>query len=84
MACGVNAPAHQGQLLASLSSLQLIKVLSEAYTENMAPASVTINGYTGKEEVEGFSSRKLNPQDDVHFDPSLAPRRYQIKGASLF
>jgi len=45
----------------------------------MAPAAVIVNGH-GKEEVEGFSSRKLNPQDDVHFDPSLAPPRYQIKG----
>lgn len=48
----------------------------------MAPAAVTVNGH-GREEVEGFSSRKLNPQHDVHFDPALAPPKYQIKGKSI-
>jgi len=48
----------------------------------MAPAAVTVNGH-GQEEVEGFSSRKLNPQHDVHFDPALAPPKYQIKGKSI-
>jgi len=49
----------------------------------MAPAAVSVNGH-GREEVEGFSSRKLNPQHDVHFDPALAPPRYQIKGVYLY
>ncbi|MCJ1306339.1 hypothetical protein MMC08_009159, partial [Hypocenomyce scalaris] len=32
--------------------------------------------------ADGFSSRNLNPQDDVHFDPSLQPPDYKIAGTS--
>ena len=32
--------------------------------------------------ADGFSSRNLNPQDDVHFDPSLQPQDYKIAGTS--
>ena len=48
----------------------------------MAPG-ILVNGDTGA--GNGFSSprssgRKLNPQDDIHFDPKLKPKTYHIEG----
>lgn len=37
----------------------------------------------GEMKPNGFeSSRKTFPHEDVHFDPSLRPKNYQIKGTS--
>lgn len=59
----------------------------------MAPSAVNeqdvvVNGVNGHATGENGFTRHgsyanvdtLNPQDHVHFDPSLKPKKYQIKG----
>jgi hypothetical protein len=33
--------------------------------------------------INGHTERKLGVYDDVHFDPKLQPKNYQIKGRHL-
>lgn len=48
----------------------------------MAPG-ILVNGDGGSNnglDSRRSSGRKLNPQDDLHFDPKLKPRTYHMEG----
>ena len=34
--------------------------------------------------INGHAERKLGVYDDVHFDPKLTPKKYQMKGKYCF
>lgn len=51
----------------------------------MAPG-VLVNGIHDDHTpngVNGHTERKLGVYDDVHFDPKLKPKNYQIKGTDI-
>ena len=51
----------------------------------MAPG-VLVNGVYDNpmsNGINGHTERKLGVYDDVHFDPKLQPKNYQIKGNEL-
>ena len=45
----------------------------------MAPG-ILVNGDNHEHEFEKHGKRKLNPQDDINFDPKLQPKKYHIEG----
>ena len=51
----------------------------------MAPGE-RVNGVHNNQSsngINGHTERKLGVYDDVHFDPKLKPKDYQIKGSHL-
>ena len=48
----------------------------------MPPPGLLVNGVNGHTSSNGpvGNGRKLGVYNDVHFDPSLKPKNYQIKG----